>query len=413
MKLPKLLLSVSVVANLGLAALVFSQRTRPPAAIGHSADVPSKTVLAEAAGGPVAAAPSSAPSDPQSDDAAYVAQLRADAFPPEIIRTLVYARLQRRYNPRIRALTNKSTNAVYWRSPSFGGYNAGLTAEDRAAVRALYTEMSAEAKALLGDGDEALHPYEKEQRERTMGNLSSAKVQQLEAINRDYGELTTMVRERTKGGVVLKADRERLRLLERERRADLAAVLTPEELMEYDLRASPAAGGVRNRLRHFEPTEAEFREIAALHVDLDLKYGGPSHLSAEEKAARQAAEKELPSKLQSILSPERYAEYLITTDGAYSQTTAFMNSAKLDPKLARDVLAVKQDLTRRADAIRDDPSLTPEQRTASIASLGEEATARVSKTLGDSNFAAYKKSVGTWMNRFDAKVTPTQRPRSP
>lgn len=411
MKITPLLLVVSLAANLGLAGLVYSRRSSTPVVAEPRQEAATKKSAIEAeAPAAAAAASAGAASDPRAEDAAYLAQLRAEGFPPEIIRALVYARLQQRYDPRIRALTSKADNRAYWRSPFFGGYAVGLSTEDRAAVRELYKEMSAEAKALLGDGDEALHPYEKEQRERTMGNLSSAKVGQVDAINRDYSDLSMMVRERTKGGVVLKADRERLRLLERERRADLAAVLTPEELVEYDLRASPAASGVRNRLRHFEPSEAEFRAIAALYVDLDLKHGGPANLSAAERAARQADEKELPAKLQSVLSPERYAEYLITTDGAFRQTTEFMNSAKLDPKLARDVLAVKQDLTRRADAIRDDPALTPEQRTAGIAALGEEASSRLTKTLGDSNFATYKKSIGTWMNRFNAKPASAPRP---
>ncbi|HEX2851703.1 MAG TPA: hypothetical protein VHO24_00590 [Opitutaceae bacterium] len=405
MKITPLVLVVSLVANLGLASLVYSRRSEPSVAAEPRLDASSKKSPIEAGASSSAAA---APADPREDDAAYLAQLRADGFPPEIIRTLVYARLQQRYSDRIRAVRGKS-EMPYWRSNQMDFY-AELSTEDRAAIRSLYKEMSAEAKALLGDGDEALHPYEKDRRERTMGNLSSAKVRQLEAINTDYNELTTMVRERTKGGIVLKADREKLRLLEREKRADLAAVLTPEELVEYDLRASPAAGGVRNRLRNFEPSELEFRAIAALYVDLDLKYGGPSNLSAAEQAARQAAEKELPAKLQSILSPERYAEYQVTTDGAYRQTTEFMNSAKLDPKLARDVIAMKQEITRRGDAIRDDPALTPEQRAAGIAALGEEASSRLTKTLGDSNFVTYKKSAGTWMNRFNAKPASPPRP---
>lgn len=244
-----------------------------------------------------------------------------------------------------------------------------------------------------------------------MGNLSSAKVRQLEAINNDYRELTMMVRDRSKG-VILKADRERLRLLEREKRADLAAVLTPEELTEYDLRGSLTANGVRSRLRHFEPSEAEFRALTGLQLELDLKFG-ISNLSAEEQVQRRAAEKELLPKIQGVLSPERFAEYQITIDGAYSQTTSFLTAAKLDPKLAHEVIGIKQELTRRADAIREDASLPTEQKNAQIALLEGEATSRLTAALGEPNFATYKKNIGSWITRLNPKPAPASRSPSP
>lgn len=405
MKLPTLLLSASAAANLCLAALLFSHRSG--ASASTTEEVPTSPI-AVGSSGASAATSADRPADPAVDDATYVAQLRADGFPPPIIRTLIYARLEQRYAERIRSLRDKAEN-TYWRSSNMGGFYGNLTPEERAASRAMHKQMSAEVKALLGDGDEALHPWEKDRRERTMGNLSSEKVRQIEAINTDYNEMSALARDRSKG-VLLKADKERLRLLEKEKRADLAAVLTPEELVEYDLRGSPTASSVRSRLRNFEPTEAEYRALTSLYLEIDLKYGMPSYLTAQDQALRQAEEKNLPGKIQAVLSPERYAEYKIVTDGAYRETTSFLTSANLDPKLARDVLGVKQDLVRRADAIRDDAALTAEQKNVQLAALGKEADTRLTATLGDSKFAAYKKSIGSWMTRMNPKPATPPRP---
>jgi hypothetical protein len=407
MKISSVLLLLSVTANVVLGVLVVMRHD----ATASSAAAPAPGVVENAVPAPSAAniAPPAASPHLHPDDRAFVAQLRAAGYPPEVIRTLVFARVEQRYADQVQMLRHKMAEQPYWRSPAMGLAFSGLSPEERVAARELYKQITAEAKALLGDGDEALSSYEKARRERTMGNLSSDKVRQLEAISTDYNEMMMMLRERTKGGIMLKADREKLRLLEKEQRADLAAVLTPDELLEYDLRGSSTASSVRSRLRYFQPNETEYRALAGIQLELDQKYGG-ANLSPEEQAQRQAAEKELPTKLQAVLSPERYADYLVMTDGAYSQTSTFLTAVNLDPKLTRDVISIKQDLTRRADAIRDNTAFTPEQKNAQLVMLADEASARLSATLGQQNFATYKKNVGTWMNRFNVK--PAAPPRA-
>ncbi len=67
------------------------------------------------------------------------------------------------------------------------------------------------------------------------------------------------------------ADREKLALLNRERRADLERVLTPEELFEYDLRQGPTAMRLRSQLAAFQPTEEEYRAIFTVQHALDRR----------------------------------------------------------------------------------------------------------------------------------------------
>lgn len=399
MKLLPALLSVSLAANLALGAFFYWRRSAPPA-------LPPAASAAPAPDRRSAIRPTSenARFVAPANDADYVAQLRADGFPSDVVRALVQARVTRRYGEKKRALRGPVLDE-YWKSFDGGAYpGAPTTPEMRAAFRQLDREMAAELRALLGTNDEALSPFERARRERTIGNLPADKAAQVEALNRDYADLQRQIREESRG-LILKSDREQLRLLEREQRADLAALLTPDQLREYDLRASPSADTVRNKLRYFEATEDEYRTITALQLELDQAYG-TGNLSQDEQVRRRAAESLLPEKIKAALGPERYADYLVTTDGVYSQTRAFARSYNFDDSMARQLVAAKQDFSRRADAVLNDASLSREARTAALTSLNTEATAQLTVTLGADTFAKYRRSAGSWMNKLGKPANP-------
>lgn len=63
------------------------------------------------------------------------------------------------------------------------------------------------------------------------------KTRQLQSIAADYRELAEQIYARS-SGIIPPEDREKLGLLEQEKNADLAKVLTPPELEEYQQRSS-------------------------------------------------------------------------------------------------------------------------------------------------------------------------------
>ena len=387
MKLTGPVLALSLVANVGLAALTLDRWTQrrtsaPPAgpAVGRA---------------PEAAAVAPAVTEPRAvaDDDSYVARLRAEGFPPSIVRALAEARVYGRYADRLRRF-RPAADDVYWRSQGF--LVPTLSREDRTAQRAIYQELQEEIARLMGGEEATLAPAVQARRERAYGSLAPAKVRQIEAIGKDYNELRSEILGRA-NGLVLRADRDELRLLEREQRRDLAALLTPEELVEYDLRGSPSAAAIRSRLRYFTPTEEEFRALTRLQVDLDLTFGG-IQLSAEEQARRAAEEKEQPAKIAAALGPERYADYLVTTDGMYRDTATFVQAQGLEVAAAKEVVALKRRLTAQADALRTAP---PEQRAAAMAALEREALTELGARLGGTALAAYRKEpTSGWLARF-------------
>ncbi|MBI5423844.1 MAG: hypothetical protein HZA32_07135 [Opitutae bacterium] len=401
MKVTPVLLALSLAANLALGAFAYSRWSSPP------------TTSVAAIYTPLPAAPRLpviVPTPPNArfvapaDNASYVAQLRADGFPPDVIRALVQMRVSRRYQDMKKALRGPIPDE-YWKAVDFSNFPGGpTTPEMRAAFRQLDRDMADELRALLGTGNDALSPYERSRRERTMGHLSSEKINQVEALQRDYADLRRQVTE-SSNGLILKTDREQLRLLEREQRADLAAVLTPDELREYDLRASPSADATRSKLRFFDATEDEYRALATLQLEFDQTYG-VTNLSQDEQTRRRTAEPQLLEKIKAQLGPERFATYLVTTDGVFSETRAFTRSYGYDDAMARQLVATKQDFSRRADAVLNDSSLSREARTAALTALNTEASTQLGATLGADNFAKYRRSAGNWMNKLGKPSTP-------
>ena len=143
-------------------------------------------------------------------------------------------------------------------------------------------------KQLLGPdgvpGSEEAQAYQ----HRQFGDLPRGKAERLQSIVHDYSDLRNQVF-MTANGVMVPEDREKLAILEKEQRADLEAVLTPQELENYELRSSATANTLRSQLSLFSPTEDEFRAIFKVQQAFDEKYGAANAISgAEQFRERQA-----------------------------------------------------------------------------------------------------------------------------
>lgn len=395
------ILFLSLIGNVALAALFYTRHSQAPSSSSNGTATEGSSAPTTRPPPGATAAQASTHASLNSEDAAYVARLRTGGLPADMIRALVYTRVRDRYRDRVRALQSPATRSEYWRNQLYGRPPA--TAEERARQRELYREQENEVRALLGDGPDSLDGYQKMLRDRMTGYLSNEKIQQVEAIRKDYDELAARVRDQSRG-LVLKSDREQLRLIERERRADLAAALTPEELLEYDLRASPTSNSVRNRLNYFEPTEEEFRALTKLQLAVDQQFG-TYNLSGEEQDRKRAAEKDLAANIQSALTPERWADYQVTIDGMYSETLSFVSSYNLDASVAKEIVALKQSAWKQVDALA---GLGGEQRSAALKAIEQDVNNRLGTRLGAEVFEKYKRSGAGWMNRL--RSTPTAKP---
>lgn len=343
-----------------------------------------------------------------SGDAAALQAIRDSGLPPELARALIRASIEERFLERQQALYPAPGEVKYWAS----NYDRGrYTPKDRTAVIDLRREKE---KAL----DELTPGWREEEKmsDSTLSFLSTEKAQRLEMIEEDYGALIGNIRNEFSSGpssVVLPSDREKLKYLEKEQRAEIAQLLTPEELESYDLRRSISASSLRYGLAAFEPTEEEFRSIFSIQkAAVDDKFGSPYWYgtpSADERAARTQAQAKADAEIKTLLGEQRFAEYTRSKDYEYQKLTEITNRLQLPKDRAVEAYTLKTTLEEKLQATLK--TSTPETQAQNLAGVKEEADREFTRVLGSKGYEAYK-SYAFWMQRL-APPPPPPAPKPP
>jgi hypothetical protein len=337
--------------------------------------------------------------DLRSDDlATLVGRLRAAGFSPLVVQAVVIHLLGERYAASERAIYYPNGDVPYWREPPDEFH------EQMNAVGRLIHERNALLKKLLGPDayfDELMRGFQR----RRYGDLPPAKLSRLEQIVADYEELNEQVRPAGRPGAP--EERDKLLALTREMRFDLEKLLTPSELDQYDLRSSPTAFRLRETLRSFNATEAEYRALFPLFRRIDEEFpilyasGGP-----EDSVGREQAMQALLPAIASVLGPERYADYQQATAQEYQQLNRLMARLDLPLSTARAVTNVQREIEQRAREVRSDPRLDAAARESELNALAQSAEAKITASLGIRGLEAYKQYGGGWL------TTLTIRPQS-
>jgi hypothetical protein len=302
------------------------------------------------------------------------------------------------FQKRREALFNRPGPEEFWRNQ-----NVRPDSFDQTALRELDREQRKLVRELTG-GDFDL---DERSQIRQFGGLPDDKIARLKKIFSDYSDLEEQLflegTDRSSEG-----GRARNALLAKEKRADIERLLTPDELLNYDLRNSPASHRLRGQFGQFDATEAEFRALypsfkaATDAADPDLSRRPP----AEQRRAREEVERQLDAELRRILGEPRYAEFKDSNDPHLQQTRALISSLNLPPDAAAQVIAVQKEIQPRLTAVERDRDLTPNQRDAQLAELGAEARGRITRVLGPAGFESYKRRGGGWLG---ASLNPSRR----
>jgi hypothetical protein len=390
MKTSTLLLAGSVTFNLVLAALFFSGPSAPPA--------PAPVVAApRPAPKPTAPGPETWAALRTDDLAAQRDRLRAEGFPPDLVRAIVAAQLSERFAGRRKALDAAHRDQPFWKNP----------VPDPARLadhRALAKEQSAALKALVGADPD--NPALANLR-RQLPNFSDERLEQLAAIRERYDEQRQALYGPARGALT-PDENEKIRALEKAQLAEFATVLTPTEFEDYNLRASNVANNLRYTLSAFDVTEAEFRALYRLQSEFEdthpPTYGS---LPADQARARSEAQKKLQADIRAALGPDRAKEYERATDYDYRQSTQLVARLGLAPETANQLYTVRQETQPRLGAIYGNRDLTPADRAAQLATLNTEMQAKITAVLGPSGYEAYKSYGGSWLQSLRP---PTPRP---
>ena len=404
MKLPVVLLFASLAVNAAVITLYFKQSSG-----AASAGSPAAAALAEkTAGASSSAATTSAASANSAAQAKQLAQswselqsgdlktlperLRAAGFPPSMIRAIVAAQVNEQFSARRKELLGNQAEQPFWKNQRSGMMDPKIMT----ALRDLGKEQMALMKSLLGEnapGNDEINAWQR----RQFGNLAPEKLTQLQSINTDYSELQQEIMQKA-NGVMLPEDREKLAYLEKEKLADIAKTLSPQEFEEFQLRSSNTANQLRGQLGSFNTTEAEFRALYKAAAAIDEKYGTAGPFGPRNPGDYQNRQADMLAQAKAVLTPERFADYKLATDPQSRQVSSLVARLELPPATTQQVVSLQQDFQNRQRALMTNRALTPADRTAQQAALLQEATAKLSATLTPRGLEAYKQNGGQWLD---------------
>jgi len=404
MKIPSLLLTLSMTANVALLAWLFVPRAdveNSPAGKSLKTD---SSASKDGAGGRASVRRAKEPLwqwlSPGGDLAAVVARLRAAGLPPYLVRAIISALVAEKFDAERYKIDDVALHTPYWKmwTSSYMDPKVGP------ALRKLQRDQQDMINRLLGDG--ALDDGSEEAKawqELSMGKLSPEKQEQVRLYRASQMEKLMQIYSASQyGGAMLSADREKIAALDKSERDGLSAFLTPAEANEFTMRSSNAASELKWRLGPFRATEEEYRTIFPLYqAYLDQFPVGTSpsgsangSIDPTQKIARDT----MMAQLASALGPQRADELNIALDPKYTALNLLASRLDLPLSASRQVFDVQQDIQQRATAIRNDATLAPDARADQLAALAHEASTKISATLGSQRgFDAYKQNGGQWL----------------
>jgi hypothetical protein len=369
MKMVRLLLVISVLGNLVLLGL--------SSHASHSTSAATERTPRAFVARPSADAPEVRGNhwvELASDDFALARdRLQAAGFPERIVRAILAALIAERFEARERAIYYRP-DVTYWQEALLP-----RTPELEAAVTELDRERRRLMRELVGDYY-APGEYGGAYMRQMFGPFSPAKLSAVRAIVDEFSALRNQ----------LPFDREKRGALEREMREQLARLLTPGELEQHELRRGNIATNARMGLDTFNATEAEYRAIHGAYRPFIEATQMPSGAPVSLRAT-------VHLQIEAALGPERYADYVQASNPQHQDLNRLVVRLDLPLSAARQVVALREDVSRQAATLRANRDLTLEQRNAQLSALANQTSARLTSVLGVRGFEVYQVVGGHWL----------------
>lgn len=364
------ILGLSLIANLVL--LLQAQMVKPT----HSAAV-------------AQSAPSSA-TPPRLDEAFWekavagdftaLQAIRDSGLPMAWVHALIRAAIIEQFRARESALYPSRAELKYW----FSNYPiAFFRPKDRVALLDLRRER-----------ERLLDQWTPGWRENEIGLdsprsfLSADKARQIELIDEDFAALTGDLRQNLFGGILLPAEREKLRFLDQEQRKEISQLLSPAEFDEYQVQVK--SYGLSFKLAAFHPTEQEFREIYKIQSTVVERVFSSEFesRSPESQAARANAQEEADRQIKALLGEQRFADYTRSQDQEYRTFAEISERLELPKDRAVEAYKLKTSLEEKLSVGMREANV--ERRTQHLAQVTEEADREFTRLLGTKGYDVYK-----------------------
>lgn len=398
MKLLRLICVVSLLGNIALAATLLYQQKRTSATAEEAARAaaaqPKAAVLTAEEKARVAAVTKLNDALKKNDAASVRDELRALGFDDDVVRSVVRAIIYRpvlNLQKSFTASQKHGGNPYLSMQPGMFAF-ANLTTQQREEFFNATHKADRELQDLLG-----IDPLDARQNRYSF--LGAEKAAKLRTLDADYDEMRNKLMLETNGFRV-PADDEKLKYIEAERRKDLAALLTPEEMQEYELRMSPTANRVRGELRGFDATEAEYKAIYAAQKSLEdrAQAAAASPGSPASGQSYAEAQKAANDQIRAALGDERYNEYMRSHNPDYQALTAAARRFDLPSTAVDQAFATRDQTISNAQRIAADTTMNDDQRRAALNNLVTQTRNQLRTSLGADAADAYMQSNMRWLD---------------
>jgi hypothetical protein len=401
---PFILISLLANVALAIAALIQPARTARLESIVHRPGVVTHRVIVfdRSQGSKRNAKPQEVPASfhwsqlESADYRTYIANLRAIGCPKATIRELIEAEVNEQFTHRRTEIAARVQAHLFWEGflhePSREWTDANL----EKPMEDLKTDRNAVLKDLFGgeaDLETTLLFEPDANLRRLVGYLPESKQLQVLNLEEKYKRLDYELRQRSGGNVPAGEVRE----LQTQKLAEQRALLSPEEMKEFQLRSSGHAHWAAN-LDGFDATEAELIAVAKARLRVEeLSVKGPARLQQIEEQTRSA------------LGDDRYAEFQRAQNRDFQLARQVIERFSLPAETAVKVYELRQAAEQQAASLMR-MDLSGETRLAAAAAIQAETERSLRGTLGGNAYSLYEKSSGGWLKALGQPPMSTARP---
>ncbi len=345
----------------------------------------------------------------------YIANLRGIGCPERLLRDLVVADLQELYARKRADLRPPAFEP--WTSHDVRG---AAEREHQARVQALDQEHRAVVRELLG------FPWEAEGfrawRDEELlwillGFVTDDQAIQVAGLVEPLEAEARQVRERAYG-VLLAEDQAALRAQATRFESELAAILTPQQQEEFNLRLQAFVASFSGKDLHFEAaglTALQAREVVRLSFLkgnlleeelFDLDQAGP-----EDPGSVTDRQLEFETQVARLLGPQGYAAYARAQDERFREVLGFSQARQFPEEVAIKAWEIRQEAEAEAEALihalpDTGSDLDAEAQQARLEALQESATLALTALFGANHIRAYVDEQGKWLEQLGGQTVP-------
>jgi len=218
--------------------------------------------------------------------------------------------------------------------------------------------------------------------------LAAEKAARVEKIKRDYEEVRARAAteyaaagQNFAGG--LNGFLRQLALLEREKRADLAAVLTPREMEDLELRETPAGQTVQRLLGSTTASDEQRRAVFQLQREFEDGFALTFELTPAAVLERETARQQMNEKVRAVIGDALFVAVWLPGEGpedAPMATLVLQQGLPAETGIA--LWRIKAEFTRRRLEINAAGGTPVAQRRAAQAALVQQTEVRLIGVLG-------------------------------